>query len=109
MQTIKCLLIDPNPESALNEEAGKLLLEAYDEYAKHARLWTTIHAQKEVASLKTAAKDVSSTSTTTTPVGSANKAAGAVKPAAAKKATGTAASAKKKTEGEQKKKSIKRL
>lgn len=108
--TIKCLLIDPNPESALNEEAGKLLLEAYDEYAKHARLWTTIHAQKEVASLKTAAKDVSSTSTTTTtPVGSANRAAGAVKPAAAKKATGTAASAKKKTEGEQKKKSIKRL
>lgn len=109
VQTIKCLLIDPNPESALNEEAGKLLLEAYDEYAKHARLWTTIHAQKEVASLKTAAKDVSSTSTTTTPVGSANRAAGAVKPAAAKKATGTAASAKKKTEGEQKKKSIKRL
>jgi ubiquitin-conjugating enzyme E2 S len=110
VQTIKCLLIDPNPESALNEEAGKLLLEAYDEYAKHARLWTTIHAQKEVASLKTAAKDVSSTSTTTTmPVGSANRAAGAAKPAAAKKATGTAASAKKKTEGEQKKKSIKRL
>jgi hypothetical protein len=24
--TIKCLLIVPNPESALNEEAGKLLL-----------------------------------------------------------------------------------
>jgi ubiquitin-conjugating enzyme E2 S len=109
VQTIKCLLIDPNPESALNEEAGKLLLEAYDEYAKHARLWTTIHAQKEVASLKTAAKDVSSTSTTTTlPVGSANRAAGAAKPAA-KMSTGTAASAKKKTEGEQKKKSIKRL
>ena len=29
--TIKCLLIGPNPESALNEEAGKLLLERYDE------------------------------------------------------------------------------
>ena len=28
--TIKCLLIVPNPESALNEEAGKLLLEQYD-------------------------------------------------------------------------------
>ena len=30
--TIKCLLIVPNPESALNEEAGKLLLERYDDY-----------------------------------------------------------------------------
>jgi len=37
-------LIVPNPESALNEEAGKLLLEEYDEYAKHASLMTSIHA-----------------------------------------------------------------
>lgn len=42
--TIKCLLIAPNPESALNEEAGKLLLERYEEYAKHAELMTSIHA-----------------------------------------------------------------
>ncbi|KAJ3163083.1 ubiquitin-conjugating enzyme E2 S [Geranomyces michiganensis] len=41
--TIKCLLIDPNPESALNEEAGRLLLEDYAEYAKHARLMTGVH------------------------------------------------------------------
>ena len=41
------MLIDPNPESALNEEAGKLLLERYDEYAKHARLWTKIHASSK--------------------------------------------------------------
>ncbi|KAJ9127022.1 hypothetical protein QFC24_001253 [Naganishia onofrii] len=32
--TIKCLLIVPNPESALDEEAGKLLLEDYQEYSK---------------------------------------------------------------------------
>ena len=44
--TIKCLLIVPNPESALNEEAGKLLLEHYEEYAKYATLMTTIHAMK---------------------------------------------------------------
>jgi ubiquitin-conjugating enzyme E2 S len=44
--TIKCLLIVPNPESALNEEAGKLLLEQYEEYAKQARLMTSIHASK---------------------------------------------------------------
>ncbi|XP_075814652.1 ubiquitin-conjugating enzyme E2 S-A-like [Microtus pennsylvanicus] len=29
--TIKCLLIHPNPESALNEEASRLLLENYEE------------------------------------------------------------------------------
>jgi len=43
--TIKCLLIVPNPESALNEEAGKLLLERYDDYCARARLYTEIHAQ----------------------------------------------------------------
>jgi len=43
--TIKCLLIAPNPESSLNEEAGRLLLEKYDDYAKHARLLTDIHAR----------------------------------------------------------------
>lgn len=43
--TIKCLLIVPNPESALNEEAGKLLLEQYDDYSMRARLFTEIHAK----------------------------------------------------------------
>nr|XP_057912272.1 ubiquitin-conjugating enzyme E2 S [Doryrhamphus excisus] len=42
--TIKCLLIHPNPESALNEEAGRLLLEDYAEYEARARLLTEIHA-----------------------------------------------------------------
>lgn len=44
-QTVKCLLIVPNPESALNEEAGKLLLESHDEYAERAKMMTEIHAQ----------------------------------------------------------------
>lgn len=35
----------PNAESALNEEAGKLLLEQYDDYAKRARLYTSIQAK----------------------------------------------------------------
>eukprot|EP00007_Cunea_sp_BSH-02190019_P004577 CAMPEP_0174241590 /NCGR_PEP_ID=MMETSP0417-20130205/23897_1 /TAXON_ID=242541 /ORGANISM="Mayorella sp, Strain BSH-02190019" /LENGTH=200 /DNA_ID=CAMNT_0015320847 /DNA_START=31 /DNA_END=633 /DNA_ORIENTATION=- len=42
--TIKCLLIVPNPESALNEEAGRLLLEDYEEYCSHAKMITGIHA-----------------------------------------------------------------
>lgn len=43
--TVKCLLIVPNPESALNEEAGKLLLEHYDDYSRRAKMMTEIHAQ----------------------------------------------------------------
>jgi len=42
---VRCLLIVPNPESALNPEAGKLLLENYDDYAKRAQLMTRIHAK----------------------------------------------------------------
>ncbi|KAK4684985.1 hypothetical protein P7C73_g5180, partial [Tremellales sp. Uapishka_1] len=42
--TIKCLLIYPNPESALDEEAGKQLLADYEGYCKYARLMTSIHA-----------------------------------------------------------------
>ena len=45
--TVKCLLIAPNPESALNEEAGRLLLEDYDAYFKHAKLITSIHASHQ--------------------------------------------------------------
>lgn len=35
----------PNAESALNEEAGKLLLEHYDDYSQRAKMMTEIHAQ----------------------------------------------------------------
>ncbi|XP_018331026.1 ubiquitin-conjugating enzyme E2 S isoform X3 [Agrilus planipennis] len=48
--TIKCLLIVPNAESALNEEAGKLLLEHYDDYSQRAKMMTEIHAQIILAS-----------------------------------------------------------
>ena len=30
---IRCLLIVPYPESSLNDEAGKLFMDSYDEYA----------------------------------------------------------------------------
>jgi ubiquitin-conjugating enzyme E2 S len=42
--TVKCLLIYPNPESALDEEAGKLLLENYSTYCDRAKLITSVHA-----------------------------------------------------------------
>ena len=41
---MRCLLINPFPESALNEEAGKLFMEDYDEYSKKARMYTEVHA-----------------------------------------------------------------
>ncbi|XP_076893199.1 ubiquitin-conjugating enzyme E2 22-like isoform X2 [Bidens hawaiensis] len=64
---VRCLLIEPFPESALNEQAGKMLLENYDEYAKHARLYTGIHALKPKPKFKsestTAAVNVDQTNT----------------------------------------------
>ena len=44
---MKCLLIVPNPASALNEEAGKLLLEHYDDYSRQAKMMTEIHALRQ--------------------------------------------------------------
>ncbi|KAL3534072.1 hypothetical protein ACH5RR_002533 [Cinchona calisaya] len=53
LMVIRCLLIEPFPESALNEQAGKMLLENYEEYARHARIYTTIHALKTKPKFKT--------------------------------------------------------
>lgn len=43
-QTIYCLLIQPNPDSALNATAGHLLQDDYESFARQARLMTSIHA-----------------------------------------------------------------
>jgi len=42
--TIKCLLIYPNAESALDEDAGRELLENYESYSARAKLITSVHA-----------------------------------------------------------------
>lgn len=44
LMVVRCLLIEPFPESALNEEAAKLLLEDYDEYFRRAKMLTSIYA-----------------------------------------------------------------
>eukprot|EP01100_Stratorugosa_tubuloviscum_P013143 TRINITY_DN645_c0_g1_i3.p1 TRINITY_DN645_c0_g1~~TRINITY_DN645_c0_g1_i3.p1 ORF type:complete len:211 (+),score=62.38 TRINITY_DN645_c0_g1_i3:168-800(+) len=62
--TIKCLLIVPNAESALNEEAGRLLLECYDEYAKHAKLMTIVHATPKTNVISTLSSPSSNSHTT---------------------------------------------
>lgn len=43
-QTISCLLIQPNPDSALNSAAGQLLQDDYEAFARQAKLMTSIHA-----------------------------------------------------------------
>jgi len=47
LQVIRCLLIVPFPESSLNDEAGKLFMDSYDEFARRARLMTNVHATDE--------------------------------------------------------------
>lgn len=60
-QTIRCLLIVPFPESSLNDDAGKLFMEDYDEYFRKAKLMTQIHAMGSKSSSSATAE----TSTTT--------------------------------------------
>ena len=47
-EVIKCLLIVPFPQSSLNEEAGKMFMENYDEYFRVAKMFTQIHAKKKI-------------------------------------------------------------
>jgi len=44
LTTISCLLIQPNPDSALNEKAGVLVRQDYEAFSRQARLMTKIHA-----------------------------------------------------------------
>ena len=44
LEVIKCLLIVPFPESALNEQAGKMFMEDYQEYFKYAKMLTGLYA-----------------------------------------------------------------
>ena len=35
----------PFPESSLNDEAGKLFMDSYDEFARRAKIMTEVHAK----------------------------------------------------------------
>ncbi|KAI9839830.1 MAG: hypothetical protein M1819_000020 [Sarea resinae] len=58
LMTISCLLIQPNPDSALNSAAGQLLQDDYEAFARQAKLMTSIHAiiPKELKAAVTEAK-----------------------------------------------------
>lgn len=65
LQVIRCLLIVPFPESSLNDEAGRLFMDSYEEYARRARIWTNIHAPKQSASKEDTDADAGSERSTT--------------------------------------------
>ncbi|KAK2663011.1 hypothetical protein Ddye_001585 [Dipteronia dyeriana] len=83
---VRCLLIEPFPESALNEQAGKMLLENYEEYARHARIYTGIHAKPKpkfksgAISESTTALNVDQTNSAVLNVDQKNAAPGAALP-----------------------------
>uniref|UniRef100_A0A7S2YQP1 E2 ubiquitin-conjugating enzyme n=1 Tax=Entomoneis paludosa TaxID=265537 RepID=A0A7S2YQP1_9STRA len=45
LAVIRCLLIVPFPESSLNDEAGKLFMESYEDYAKRAKIMACVHGR----------------------------------------------------------------
>jgi ubiquitin-protein ligase len=48
LQVIRCLLIVPFPESSLNDEAGKLFMDSYEEFARRARIMTEVFNQQSI-------------------------------------------------------------
>ena len=51
------MLIVPFPESSLNEEAGRLFMENYEEYAKSARVYCNVYAKKKIQSPTTTSEN----------------------------------------------------
>eukprot|EP00977_Amphora_coffeiformis_P024171 scaffold15108_cov180-Amphora_coffeaeformis.AAC.47 len=45
LAVIRCLMIVPFPESSLNDEAGKLFMESYEEFSKRAKLMADVHGR----------------------------------------------------------------
>jgi ubiquitin-conjugating enzyme E2 S len=72
-QVIRCLLIVPFPESSLNDEAGKLFMESYEEFSRRARIMTDVHAL-EKENTESLNDDASVTSSGLKDGGSINKA-----------------------------------
>lgn len=48
LTVIKCLLINPNPNSSLDEEAGKMVQDNWTAFEKRAKLMTGIHASRVI-------------------------------------------------------------
>lgn len=51
LTVIRCLLMVPFPESSLNDEAGKMFMDSYDEYARRAKLMAGVHGMLSYSSV----------------------------------------------------------
>ena len=58
LTVVHCLLINPWPDSALNEEAAKMMSDSYEEYCARARMLTSIHAKRPQGMLANATNTV---------------------------------------------------
>ncbi|GMH63175.1 hypothetical protein TrLO_g13811 [Triparma laevis f. longispina] len=109
LSVIRCLLIVPFPESSLNDEAGKLFMDSYEEYARRAKLMASVHARqsssvtnptsgdgKGEAPLSKSGSETTTTTASTTTI------------TATTPTTTTTASKKKKSAGDDKKKAKKK-
>jgi ubiquitin-conjugating enzyme E2 S len=124
LQVIRCLLIVPFPESSLNDNAGKMFLESYDDYAKRAKLMTSIHASRKTSStssgkssVKIATKKIDAAAKSTdsggrrcvSPLGASNRSSEEVAAKPARKIKTADAATKIKKQKSKKKKSLRRL
>lgn len=89
LAVVRCLLIVPFPESSLNDDAGKLFMESYDEYFRRAKLMTSIHAMTAAAG----GKPAGAASEAGAAAGSATGGAGTVVDAAGSSSSSSSSSA----------------
>jgi len=66
LAVIRCLLIVPFPESSLNEDAGRLLMESYDEYCNRARLHADVHGRVQSIARKQQPESISTNGSSST-------------------------------------------
>ncbi|KAJ1031419.1 hypothetical protein NDA13_001812 [Ustilago tritici] len=52
LTTIRCLMIEPNPDSALDAEASRLMQEDWGQYVETAKLWTDVRARGQHVSTR---------------------------------------------------------
>ena len=102
LQVIRCLLIVPFPESSLNDEAGKLFMDSYDEFARRARIMKEVHAMDDTD------RKISSSSSSSSSSGSSSSSSSS---GLSSSKDGASSPSKQKTSKKEKikKKSLKRL
>lgn len=116
LQIIRCLLIVPFPESSLNDEAGKMFMESYEEFKERAALMTRIHAMPKGGAGDSAAAGAGSTVATDASGGGGGSTlplqaamAGELKPGSGGKRVAPPSKAVDKKKKTAKKKALKRL